>query len=584
MAVATAPHARASAGSFQNLLASVASQSGAQGSAQSSILRRVQASVQRGAEPDSEIRSTLPQKQATAEDGADKGAEFGHEAAQPNGMGNSSSVLGAGNGAAGIERAGGAGLTTDAVDPSAIVSLEDQSTSAGLQQKMLDSFVGDENLTETAPVKASGQSEDATDLSAAQKKQKASRKQGVAGGGASPVVPLAAVQPPAMGDVAAFGALGLRSQSHAAGDGGATMLGGSLPEAAKGWSIDSQAGKPEGSQGDIRELGHDVSASLDRAIGADGSESSAQPGIAATGGTQAQQVAFAASLPLPKLDGTPGSANTQEINKPEMKINAIGDSSSTNKAGNPAGSPSTASAASGSSAGQAASGGPSQTASSATTPASGSGSVSVSGPAPGAIAGGLAQVSVQAAIPHLATYNASGSSSLGNGGTETVRGARAEDLAATARAASEEPAAGSGVNSARVIQAMGQSEMHVEMRSEEFGDISIRTSISSQQMQAQISVDHSILSQTLSTHIPMLQARLEGQYGLHASIEIDHPGAGLRGDSGGSSPHQQGSEGRSNGARGTASVAAVEGGSLAAITGGSVGSGIERSGGLDIRV
>jgi osmotically-inducible protein OsmY len=90
-------------------------------------------------------------------------------------------------------------------------------------------------------------------------------------------------------------------------------------------------------------------------------------------------------------------------------------------------------------------------------------------------------------------------------------------------------AASSGINTARVIQSMSETEMRVGMRSTEFGDISIRTMVSQQQMQTQISVDHSELSNAISAHIPAMQAKLDNQYGLHASIEVSQGGASFSG-------------------------------------------------------
>jgi len=99
----------------------------------------------------------------------------------------------------------------------------------------------------------------------------------------------------------------------------------------------------------------------------------------------------------------------------------------------------------------------------------------------------------------------------------------------------------SGINSAKLIQAMSGTEMRVGMHSSEFGDISIRTSVSQQQMLAQISLDHSELSQAMSAHISSVQAKLGDEYGIHASIEIDNQGSSLSGDSGQSSQRQHGS-------------------------------------------
>ena len=91
-------------------------------------------------------------------------------------------------------------------------------------------------------------------------------------------------------------------------------------------------------------------------------------------------------------------------------------------------------------------------------------------------------------------------------------------------------AGSSAINSARVIQSMNETEMRVGMRSTEFGDISIRTMVTQQQMQTQISVDHSELVSALTAHIPAVQAKLGADYGLHASIEVSQGGASFAGN------------------------------------------------------
>lgn len=93
----------------------------------------------------------------------------------------------------------------------------------------------------------------------------------------------------------------------------------------------------------------------------------------------------------------------------------------------------------------------------------------------------------------------------------------------------------SGINTARVIQNMNETEMRVGMRSTEFGDISIRTMVNQQQMQTQISVDHSELVNALTAHIPSVQAKLGSEYGLHASIEVSQGGASFSNNQGQSS-------------------------------------------------
>jgi len=114
-----------------------------------------------------------------------------------------------------------------------------------------------------------------------------------------------------------------------------------------------------------------------------------------------------------------------------------------------------------------------------------------------------------------------------------------------------EPAGASSINTAKVLQAMGESEMRVGMHSAEFGEISIRTSIVQRQMVTQISLDHSALSQAISAHVSSAQAKLADDFGLHASIEVrnaatasqgngtaSHAGSG---DAGQSSQRQRGS-------------------------------------------
>jgi hypothetical protein len=97
--------------------------------------------------------------------------------------------------------------------------------------------------------------------------------------------------------------------------------------------------------------------------------------------------------------------------------------------------------------------------------------------------------------------------------------------------------AAAGISTARLIQSMSESEMRVGMHSAEFGDISIRTSVSQQQLTAQISVDHSELGTAISAHLPSLQSKLGSEFGLHASIEVNQLGASVTGGNGQSS-HQ----------------------------------------------
>lgn len=92
-----------------------------------------------------------------------------------------------------------------------------------------------------------------------------------------------------------------------------------------------------------------------------------------------------------------------------------------------------------------------------------------------------------------------------------------------------------GVNTARLIQSMSESEMRLGIHSAEFGDISIRTTVSQQQLQAQINVGHGELGSTISAHLPALEAKLGSDFGLHASIEVNQAGASFSGGQGQSS-------------------------------------------------
>jgi hypothetical protein len=119
------------------------------------------------------------------------------------------------------------------------------------------------------------------------------------------------------------------------------------------------------------------------------------------------------------------------------------------------------------------------------------------------------------------------------------------------------PASGSGIHAASVIQAMGGTEMRLGMRSVEFGDISIRTSVTPQQMVTQISVDHSDLSQAISAHASSVQARFQNEYGMQASIEVGRQGVASSGEPGGSAQREQ--QGFVGSVRGEDTMAADEG-------------------------
>jgi flagellar hook-length control protein FliK len=92
------------------------------------------------------------------------------------------------------------------------------------------------------------------------------------------------------------------------------------------------------------------------------------------------------------------------------------------------------------------------------------------------------------------------------------------------------------INTAKLIQAMGQSEMRVGLRTNDFGNITINTSTTRDSISAQISLDHSELATVLAAHLPEMQARLAGNQAVDVRIEMNREGAGQgQGTAGGTS-------------------------------------------------
>lgn len=151
--------------------------------------------------------------------------------------------------------------------------------------------------------------------------------------------------------------------------------------------------------------------------------------------------------------------------------------------------------------------------------------------------------------PVFSMNHAATPQNLTSAASYATHSAKAEILPVGANSLNGDAVPASGINSAKLIQTMGGTEMHVGMHSEEFGDISIRTSMSQQQMVAQISLSHNDLSQAISNHLSTVQTKLGEEYGLHASIEVNNQGAPLSGGQGDSSQRNHQSYGSSGGAK-----------------------------------
>jgi hypothetical protein len=154
-------------------------------------------------------------------------------------------------------------------------------------------------------------------------------------------------------------------------------------------------------------------------------------------------------------------------------------------------------------------------------------------PAPQATANSASVTPQIQTVPTHSAQHDSFASHLSSDGT--VDASRSSDK--PAQAESNETLPSAGINTANVIQKMNETEMRVGMHSAEFGDISIRTSVSQQQMVTHISVDHSDLGKAISAHIPTLETKLSGEFGIRATVQVSESGMSFSGDRN-SSPQQ----------------------------------------------
>lgn len=163
---------------------------------------------------------------------------------------------------------------------------------------------------------------------------------------------------------------------------------------------------------------------------------------------------------------------------------------------------------------------------------------------------------------------------------------RTEDNAAALNAVPQAPPT---INSAKLIQSMGQTEMRVGMRSNEFGNISISTSSTRDSISAQISVDHSELAKELAAHLPEMQSRLGSDQTVNVRIDMNGGTAGQgAGTSGGMSngsadQSRSGRQQSSNAASSYASNSVVERQMFSAASAATTGYG-SLNARLDIRV
>jgi hypothetical protein len=158
------------------------------------------------------------------------------------------------------------------------------------------------------------------------------------------------------------------------------------------------------------------------------------------------------------------------------------------------------------------------------------------------VSAGMSQAQSQASVIASSDLNTSSIQTVHlapSGSVDTPHASSSPEVPGSIHSETGESIAVTGINTARLVQAMNGTEMRVGLRSTEFGDISIRTSVSQQQMLAQISLDHSDLSSALSAHVSSAQTKLGQESGLQTVIEIHNQGSTLSGGSEHSSQGEQ---------------------------------------------
>jgi hypothetical protein len=179
----------------------------------------------------------------------------------------------------------------------------------------------------------------------------------------------------------------------------------------------------------------------------------------------------------------------------------------------------------------------------ASTSASGSTSAaqgaSASGPAanaPGQNGAGAVDQGAQAAmVVPVATTQAAPAALEASGSGPAVADGKHDDLSAavaSGAASASDAHALPPIHTASVLESMQGSEMRVGMRSAEFGNVSVSTSVNRESIAAQISFEHMDLGKALTAHLPSIEAKLSSDYGVHAKVEVRDQSAGASADNG----------------------------------------------------
>ena len=178
-------------------------------------------------------------------------------------------------------------------------------------------------------------------------------------------------------------------------------------------------------------------------------------------------------------------------------------------------------------------------------------------------------------IAAATTQTQSGPTVPSTKGSELI-GATPQQVADAASVHTAETAsafAPTGIQAAKLVERMGQSEIRVGIRDGELGNVDIRTSMSHNNFTAQISVERGDLSRVIAAELPSLHSRLSDQRLPVAQITVQNQSSGMSGDTRGGQQY-----GRSAGSQSTF------GGSSEAIMPFISGDGLESSDRLDIHM
>lgn len=191
----------------------------------------------------------------------------------------------------------------------------------------------------------------------------------------------------------------------------------------------------------------------------------------------------------------------------------------------------------------------------------------------------LAAVQLQSASAIGSTSGATGSPTSSTVTPDTGGTAASSPSPASVPGSGSLAAGMPGVSSAQLIQSVRHAEMRLGMQSDEFGSMSISTTLGKQVLSAQISTGHLELGRALAAHLPAMEQKLSTAYGLPAKVEVNNGGSSSNTPSDG-----QSQSGRQQSV-GSSAVQEVSGAVVTtAMTESQVGAAAVGSGRLDVRV